>query len=334
MVDSFETTPGTGIQAFDDNIRHRAPLGYGVLSGSAVSVDTGQLAAENQIRDTLLVDTGEVLVDGSVFSVSSQNVSIREGDDLPRWDVIWVDTSGSMRVAEGTPRATEPRGEARESTFRPSPPLISGTALALLWVPANAELIGGGDLFDRRVRAELPWVRAVYDDEVGTHPVLDSGTEITSNLAGLDFDQELNAYDVSNETGNTGDVRVDLDLDTGQRLIESPNYNVPYSTDFLDTESIVHPVVVPDGQKITVYRWGVLDTTETAPAGLTVELWDDDDVVVSSANTIRDANPNGITTWSNTSGTTGFAKLAVVNGTGSDYLDPDGVSATFGYEVK
>lgn len=100
-----------------------------------------------------------------------------------------------------------------------------------------------------------------------------------------------------------------------------------------DTESIEIPVIVPDGQTLTVYQWGAFKAADgTAPTGLDVELVDGNDTVQSSANTTGNTNTNGIASYTNGSGSASVFKLRAKNGTGSALTSP-GVGAKFGWGV-
>lgn len=326
MVDTFQHSDTEGVHAFDANVHHRAVYGFSVTSGGAPSIDTGELAGSNETKNTISITSGNGLVNGTEVSWGSQNVSINVGDSFPRWDVVSVDDTGSLNVTEGTPRVAEPTGETRLSTYRPAPPLVSSqTPLALIWVSAEAELIGSADLFDRRVPSVQPWVNKNFAAEFD---VADSGTSRLTNATTLDFGTGLtvSVTDTLAEIDWTGDIQ--------DQVIASPNLTVPFSTNLLNGESIRHPVSVGDSETITVYAWGATTTARTTPSGLEVRLLDNNDTVITKSSTAWVSSTSGITSWTNSSGARDFAVLAIHNGTGSDYTDPDGVGGQFGFKVE
>lgn len=119
----------------------------------------------------------------------------------------------------------------------------------------------------------------------------------------------------------------------GSDVISSPNLNMPY-TELADSQRIGYPVSVGDSEIIEVRSWGVSDTDGNTPSGLFVELVDEGGSVVQNANTEWNSAPAGVASWENTSGTRATVTLGVNNTTGSDYTDPDGVGANFGYVVE
>lgn len=114
----------------------------------------------------------------------------------------------------------------------------------------------------------------------------------------------------------------------GTPVTEAPNGHLP-ATDLADTDFADLLVTVADGNSIVVKRWGGKTTAGTAPSGLTVALVDPGGTVVASENTLRTVNENGITSYSNTSGSPETVKLRLDNQTGSQ----QDAGAVFGYEV-
>lgn len=122
-------------------------------------------------------------------------------------------------------------------------------------------------------------------------------------------------------------------FDRATFLVNSPNGNLQnVALDDTDTSEISVPV--PDGETLTVYRWGAYQISDgTAPAGLVVQLLDGSNTVQASENTVNTENTSGVASFTNSSGSVSIFKLAVDNGTGSTITDP-GVGAFFAYEVS
>lgn len=130
---------------------------------------TGTLG-DNQ--GALDVQPGTGLVDGSEHTISSITpVDIATGDGSPRRDVVYLDDTGTLTVAKGTPAAFAWDSHLSESertianAYRPAPPDMSSTAglpLATITVPANATTLPSAAITE--LRAEAP---AVGDIETG-----------------------------------------------------------------------------------------------------------------------------------------------------------------------
>lgn len=123
-----------------------------------------------------------------------------------------------------------------------------------------------------------------------------------------------------------------VDFDRASFLVDSPNGHIPNAV--LDNgESAEITVPVPDGETLTVYRWGAYKVSDgTTPTDLDVELKDGSDTVQATANTGNTENTSGVASQTNSSGSLSIFKLAVANDTDSTISDP-GVAAFFGYEV-
>lgn len=156
---SYTIDDGDGGAALDENQQHYRGDGVGVLDPAggdlAISVNTGALGS----TDTLSVAAGDAYVQGTTHTIGSQTIGIdgANGTD-PRRDVIYVDTSGAIQVATGTPEARDPDDEnlSRFEYFRPAPADFQATVgcvIAEVWVPAGATSVTSSDLRDRRVRA-------------------------------------------------------------------------------------------------------------------------------------------------------------------------------------
>ncbi|WP_254535241.1 hypothetical protein [Halomarina litorea] len=123
-----------------------------------------------------------------------------------------------------------------------------------------------------------------------------------------------------------------VDVDRVQAVIDNPD-PLPVSR-LKDTQSVEIAVPVPNGDTITVYRWGAFDaSTGSAPTGLSAELVDDSDTVVASAETSDAWAHSGVASWTNNTGSFGVAKVRANNETGSDLTSP-GVGGQFGFLVE
>ena len=177
MPDSWMPTDGDGLHALDETQQHRRGDGYGVVdpgSGACeVTVNSGVLAQS----DTLTVASGDVLVSGTTFSLATQTLSLNSASETnPRRDVVYVDTSGAVQVAKGTPEAVDPSGQSltRFEFYRPAPPDLAstdGAVLAEVWIPTGASSIQSADVRDRRLRALGPHS---LDEDIATQSELNA----------------------------------------------------------------------------------------------------------------------------------------------------------------
>lgn len=152
---TLEITVGDGAQALDLQTLLKYVEGNAVLNGLDVSVDSGDFDAS----DTLTVASGDVLVDGTEHSVSSTGAGIDSASDDPRKDILYVDGSGTVQVAQGQALAAQPTGAVREHTFAPSPPDLSdtvGVPIAEVWADPEASNLQSADVRDRRSPGKVP----------------------------------------------------------------------------------------------------------------------------------------------------------------------------------
>lgn len=156
--DTYLLSGGDAIQAFDRNVVARALTGYAVEDGAMVTVNTGELGSGN---NALSVTSGSAVVARSAYDIGSQAVDLPGADAMPRWDVVGVDDTGAVVTRSGTPEEAQIDGEPTDASGRlvqkPVPPSIDGesltTALALVWMPADASTIESSDIYDVRVPA-------------------------------------------------------------------------------------------------------------------------------------------------------------------------------------
>lgn len=105
-------------------------------------------------------------------------------------------------------------------------------------------------------------------------------------------------------------------IDHPTLLVNSPELFPRTTLD--DTESIEKDIVVPDGETLTIYRWGVHRTSDdTAPTNLDIELLDETDSVDTTANTTDNENTAGIASITNSSGGEHVYTVRLKNDTGS-----------------
>lgn len=125
-----------------------------VLNGCAVTDGSGTLEHD--------IAAGDVVVAGTEHAVSSSTVTLSSSSSNPRKDIIYIDSTGSATVAQGTADTARPDAETRRDTYRPRPPDLSGTdavPLAEVWVAANASDTATADISDRRLFAD-----AIFND--------------------------------------------------------------------------------------------------------------------------------------------------------------------------
>lgn len=143
--------------ALNSNIQSRRTHGFGVISGGEITIATGTLGST---EDTLSLEATDVLVGGTEFNLSSQNIAIDAADSNPRQDVVYVDSSGNVQVAKGVAQ------EAKTSVANPDyvdytvpAPVdlqhVDATVLYRVWVSANAGSVTASELIDMRMDADI-----------------------------------------------------------------------------------------------------------------------------------------------------------------------------------
>lgn len=191
---TLEITNGGGAQTLDIKQPDWQDEGYAVIGdvatpGSgplAVTIGSGTLGAGN---GALSVASGDALVGGATVSNGGVSVDIDSGDSEPRKDVVWIDSTGSVRVDKGTPTGILPQGASGFESYVPPVPFpgtTPATVLAAVFVPANADEIGSGDIQDRRLPADV--VRSSLD-----------ATSLSTNgldIAASDFVEQSNFYPI------------------------------------------------------------------------------------------------------------------------------------------
>ena len=139
-------------------------LGTGIINGGTASLpaDTAPITVD--------VVGGTAYIANTEVSYTAGSVTLPDGDaQLPRKDVIYVDSNGALDSVQGTPRApkdgTDNPGTDR-TVYQPEPPDMSslssiadGAPIAEVWVP-SADMTDSSVeyLRDRRLR---PWASAL-----------------------------------------------------------------------------------------------------------------------------------------------------------------------------
>lgn len=123
---------GYAAQALDQQIERDRMDGFAVLSGCSVSLDGSNDA---------VVQSGEILWNGTVVSVAQQTVALTASDTHPRRDVIHIsDNSGTASASEGEYHAKESAVSDPSSVwqfYKPSPNSLDATdsvVLAECWI--------------------------------------------------------------------------------------------------------------------------------------------------------------------------------------------------------
>jgi hypothetical protein len=174
---------GDGAQALDVNVLASLFEGSAVVSGCEVGPGDNALEVD--------VTSGTVIVEQSRHSVSAQTVSLSSANSDPRKDLVYVDGSGSVAVAEGIAEPAAPSNATGRDTYRPSPPDLNNTAatpVAEVWIGANASDIATEDVTDRRPSGTLPnaLVDALgnfgEDEQLSSYPLANADVSALSNF--------------------------------------------------------------------------------------------------------------------------------------------------------
>lgn len=149
MAIRYETNDRT--QALDPNQVLELLSGSAWISGLDATASNGNMTVD--------LTAGDALVDGAVQSPAAGSVTISAADpNLHRKDLIYVDSTGALAVAEGTPDDAVPAGTTHEHASAPAPPdgvSLTGTPIWEVWVAAGTTSIATADLRDRRVSADV-----------------------------------------------------------------------------------------------------------------------------------------------------------------------------------
>lgn len=212
---------GQSLQALDVNQGTLAFLGYGVVSGCEVSINTGTLGGG---ENTLTVAAGTPLVDGVGTDTTSVDLSVAESDSDPRKDLVVYDTSvPEFIVIQGVAQSAFPSSESRQNTEDPSPPDLSESVsaavsggnpyipIAEVWVPEAAISIGSGDVADRRQQMS-PKFSAVEIDNQASIPVFSADGDAPNET--LYFNSADGTTKYKDDTGTVHEPDTDTDTHT------------------------------------------------------------------------------------------------------------------------
>lgn len=215
---TLEIENGDGVQTLDVKQTHQNNDGYGWITGVLPSLDTGASSIKVDVT------SGEVLYDTDFTTVSSDSVTVSDGDnDWPRRDLLYIDVNGNLQAKEGTPRIPEPEGkEGREAEVPELDDMsdFDGVVIASLWVPADAT--GPGDitesdhLFDRRMRPwpQFPSIRLNGADKIiGSNGTVEYGigsNAIAFYVDGNNLYIERTISDGNIRLGNSAGVNLEI----------------------------------------------------------------------------------------------------------------------------
>lgn len=206
------------------------------------------------------------------------------------------------------------RGTMADTTRLTSVPTVNGSNIEL-----NSEITAAASEFHTTGHAGP--VDLTAGDKVSMYVLHNNGTSVDVKSSAMTY---LAVVKIDGATGGGGGG--------GRPIDEAPNLHIPYSE--LDTgQSIKQPVAVPAGQTLTVHAWGAVDSNGNTPSGLYTRM------ITPSGNTSQanvkwSAVSGGIASYENTSGGIEIVELALANETGTNYSDPNAVSARFAYEVS
>jgi len=140
-----------GIQALDPNQLMSLVQGNSVVSGLTPSYSGTGMDVD--------VASGTALVNGTEQSVSATTVTLSDGDgNNPRKDLVVIDSTGSVKVYEGTAEPPVPKGQTKFKTARPAPEDLDDkdeVAVAEVWVPTGATSLQTSFVRDRRLISDL-----------------------------------------------------------------------------------------------------------------------------------------------------------------------------------
>lgn len=105
---------------------------------------------------------------------------------------------------------------------------------------------------------------------------------------------------------------------------------VPLASELSDGGALAMGVPLPDGKTLDIISWGVRTSANTTPSGLTIQLTEPDDSIITEENTAY-SEPSASAT--NTSGAVKWYRFRISNTTGTNYTDPDYVLGNVIYDI-
>lgn len=101
-----------------------------------------------------------------------------------------------------------------------------------------------------------------------------------------------------------------------------------------DGESAEFSIPVKDGETVVLTGWGAVDQDNLSPSALSVNFIDETYTVQHANSVAWEENSDGLHSLTNNTGSLTHFRFRVINNTGSDYVDPDGVTAAFAWRYE
>lgn len=240
----YEQQIEEGYQALDlDTVGTWARAGYAVVEpggdptagNCAVTPNTGTL----DTTDTLSIASGTVIVNGQEVSVASQSVGINSVGTGYRFDTVWVDSSGTVQVAEGNAVASLTQVETDNSLSRfelfspahPFPSTTPATVLAAVAVNDSDSSVTQSQIQDRRVPAEMALSGLTLADRTGTPATPTDGRTLYIDDADGNL-YKVNPDSSTEQVGGGGALS-----DSGTDTDGGDDYQLPQAADNIDLQS-------------------------------------------------------------------------------------------------
>jgi len=199
-------------------------------------IEDGEVTEQGPAAMAIDFAAGQIYLNGSLVNFASGSQAIDAANVTnPRWDIISVDSSGTVNYAVGTPKALNPPTDL--GPFPPDLP-VDEVALAYVFVAANETTINTADILDGR--------------EIGQ-----AGIELIKTMQQEQSEQAIDIIQLQQDagiiggthTGSIADILIDstgyLDtIDTGNNLA------VTYDS----TNDLYYPDVT-DGTNIDADTW-------------------------------------------------------------------------------
>jgi len=225
----YDVDIGDGADALGQNQLTDALDGTYWVSGWDATLGTGDLEVD--------IAAGSGAVDGTDVSTgSTQTIDFTGDPDStdPHKAVIYVDATGTVQKALGTPQPVDPSGEIRFRTYNPSPPAsVSGVVVAEVWLAAGETVLKSADVRDRRVAnqaatAATPNTPGWVEDDNSPFTATNTASE-QFTLAG-DYNRVL-LYPTNESVGHD-QIRVNGDSGTNYLAIDNSDTNTSGQTEW------------------------------------------------------------------------------------------------------
>ena len=131
----------------DTNSLKQGIGGYGVLYGLTQTLGTGL---------QVIIATGAACFGTTLITkVAPTTLTMSAADGtMPRKDIIYMNSSGTLAVATGTPAGATPSdGSTKFQLYTPFPPEVPANCIIIceVYIAANQVTLGSGDTLDKRV---------------------------------------------------------------------------------------------------------------------------------------------------------------------------------------